>query len=443
MRMEEIPSFLISNGKKEGATDIAVKFEENDETMIRFSNNEITVTKNWREKEVEIFVIAEKGRAETRTGILSTQNLRELIKRLVNTARTSPPAEVYAPLPTGPFEYDYSRLEPSKGAVPPERLIGYVKKAIDSAREAGAEKVAGSLTFSIYKISVQTSGGVYAKEQGTNLEVSVRAFSSELASGHSVSIAREEEGFDPALAGRQAGEIADKALNPMEGQPGRYDVLLGPLVFADLISQLGERASAFLIDAGQSFLADKIGSQIASKELTLHDDPILKGSYGLRIFDDEGVPTRRNTIVEKGKLKTYLHNSTTAKKSGVETTGNAGLLVPTPWNLVIEPGNKKIEDILSTIDRGIYITNSWYLRYQDYSKGDFSTIPRDGMFLIRNGELTNPVRNLRISDNILRIFRNTARISRERQWIKWWEVETPTLTPHALVTDLNLSKSTI
>ncbi len=443
MRMEEIPSFLISNGKREGATDIAVKLDESDETMIRFSNNEITITKNWREKEVEIFVMAEKGRAGTRTGLLSTQNLKKLIKRLVNMAKTSPPAEVYAPLPTGPFKYDYSLLEPSKSIVPPERLIEFVKEAIDSAQEAGAEKVAGSLTSSISEISVQTSGGVYAKEQGTNLEISIRAFSSEVASGHSVSIAREEEGFDPLLAGHQAGEIADKALNPIEGQPGRYDTLLGPLVFADLISQLGERASAFLIDAGQSFLADKIGSQVASKEITLHDDPIFKGSYGLRIFDDEGVPTRKNTIVEKGKLKTYLHNSTTAKKSGVETTGNAGLLVPTPWNLVIESGGKKIEDILSTIDRGIYITNSWYLRYQDYSKGDFSTIPRDGMFLIRNGELTQPVRNLRISDNILRIFRNTAQISRERQWIRWWEVETPTLTPHALVTDLNLSKSTL
>lgn len=443
MRMEDIPEFLISNGKKEGATDIAVKLEESDETMVRFSNNEITVTKNWREQEVEIFVIAEKGRAETRTGLLSIQNLRELIKRLVNMARTSPPAEVYTPLPTGPFEYDYSLLEPSKGAVPPERLIDYVKEAIDSAREAGAEKVAGSLSSSISEISVQTSGGVYAKEQGTNLEISVRAFSSEVASGHSVSIAREEKGFDPALAGHQAGKIADRALNPMEGQPGRYDAFLCPLVFADLVSQLGERASAFLVDAGQSFLADKIGSQVASENLTLHDDPTVKGSYGLRIFDDEGVPTQRNTVVEKGKLRTYLHNSTTAKKSGVETTGNAGLLVPTPWNLVVEPGSKKMEEILSKIDRGIYITNSWYLRYQDYSKGDFSTIPRDGMFLIRKGELTRPVRNLRISDNILRIFQNIVKISREREWIKWWEVETPTLTPHALVTDLNLSRSTL
>jgi PmbA protein len=420
-----------------------VKLEESDETMIRFSNNKITATKNWREQEVDIFVIAEKGRAETRTGLLSTRNLRELVKRLVHMARTSPPAEVYAPLPNGPFEYDYSHIEPTRGEISPETLIAYVKKALDSAREAGAEKVAGSLISSISEISVQTSGGVYAKEKGTTLEISVRAFSSELASGHSVSIARDEKEFDPASAGRLAGETAEKALNPIEGQPGRYEALLGPLVFADLVSQLGERASAFLVDTGQSFLTDKIGTQVASKVLTIHDDPTIKGSYGMRAFDDEGVPTQRNTIVKKGKLKTYLHNSTTAKESGLKTTGNAGLLVPNPWNLVVEPGSKKTEDILSTIDSGIYITNNWYLRYQDYSKGDFSTIPRDGMFLIEGGELAQPVRNLRISDNMLRIFQNTVRVSLERQWIKWWEVETPTLTPHALVTDLNLTKSTM
>ncbi len=279
------------------------------------------------------------------------------------------------------------------------------------------------------------------EEKDSGLEISIRAFCSDLASGHAVSVARDEGEFDPSTAGRQAGEIASISLNPEEAMPGKKDALLGPLVFADLVSQLGDRSSAFFVDAGLSFLAGKIGSQVASDKFTMHDDPTVRDSYGLKISDDEGVPTSRKTVVEKGFLRTYLHNSTTAKKFGVKTTGNAGLLVPHPWNLVVEPGGKRMEEILSSIDQGIYVTNDWYLRYQDYSRGDFSTIPRDGMFIIESGELAKPVRSLRISDNMLRIFHNIVEISSERRWVKWWEVEIPTLTPYALVEDLNFSKS--
>lgn len=441
MKMEQIPPLLISTGEEEGATDVATKLVESNETMIRFSNNEITVTKNWREFEVEFFVMVEKRRAGTTTSLLSAQHLTRLMRKLVHSAKTSPPADVYAPLPSGPFQYNYPVIGRAESDPPPSMLVGYVRDAINAARESGAKRVAGSLVASKHKTVVETSRGIHASEAGTTMEISVRAFCSDVASGHSVSISRDEKGFNPAAAGKQAGEIANISTKPDEGVPGRFDALLGPLVFADLVSELGEKTSAFLADTGQSFLADKIGSRVASENFTLHDDPTAKDSYGLTSFDDEGVPTQRHTLVHRGIFETFLHNSTTAKKFGVKTTGNAGLLFPAPWNLVVEPGSKRLEEILSSIDRGIYVTNDWYLRYQDYSKGDFSTIPRDGMFLIRNGEVEKPLKELRISDNMLRIFRSIAEISVEEQWVKKWEVETPTLAPYALIQDLNFSKS--
>jgi len=173
----------------------------------------------------------------------------------------------------------------------------------------------------------------------------------------------------------------------------------------------------------------------------LVDDPTVVGSFGVKAFDDEGVPTRRNVIIDEGVLKSYLHNSTSAKKFGVETTGNAGLISPHPWNLVIGPGERSFEELLAEIDRGIYVTNDWYLRYQNYRRGDFSTIPRDGMFLVEKGDISSSIRELRISDNMLRIFQNILGLSRSRSWVKWWEVSTPTLTPYALIEGLNFTKS--
>jgi len=288
-----------------------------------------------------------------------------------------------------------------------------------------------------------TSGNVHASQERGTLDISVRAFTSDISSGHSVSISGSEDEFNSSEAGRIAGEIAVAASNPKSGESGRFTALLGPLIFADLISQVGILSSAFLVDIGQSFLVDKVGTQVACEKLSLTDDPTIADSYGARAFDDEGFPTRRNVIIEKGVLKGYLHNSITAKKYDVETTGNAGLISPHPWNLVVESGEKSFDELLAEIDRGIYVTNDWYLRYQNYRRGDFSTIPRDGIFLIRDGFIESSVRELRISDNMLRILKNIRDLSRTRRWIKWWEVNVPTLTPYAVIEDLNFTKSTM
>ncbi len=441
MKLNEIPSHIVNLAKKMGATDVAAKLTEAQRIMIRFSNNEITISKIFLENEVDVFLMIEKHRAATSISTLSLRNIEKAVKNLVRVAKSTPPADTYAPLPQGPFTYNPNLIKAPKIPLNPDTLTSYVESAINGALERGAERAAGTLNALRAKITLATSGDVYASQEIAGLEISIRAFMSEIATGHAVSVASRIEDFKPEEAGMRAGEIAKAAANPKSGEPGKYMALLGPLVFADFVNQVGILSSAFLVDAGQSFLVEKIGSEVASKKFTLVDDPTLPGTLGARAFDDEGVPTRRNLIVENGLLKTYLHNSTTAKKFGVETTGNAGLIVPYPWNLIVEPGNKSFDELLAEVDNGIYVTNDWYLRYQNYRTGDFSTIPRDGMFQIRRGEIEASIRELRISDNMLRILQNIMDLSSSRTWVKWWEVEVPTLTPYALISELNFTKS--
>ena len=443
MRKDEVPSYIVDLALKRGATDVVVKLQDKQHIMIRFSNNKVTVSKYYDESVIDIFLMIKEKRAATTVPLSSTLKLEKTVNNLLKIAKITPPSELYVPLPEGPFSYDPTLLKASRVSLHPDRLIGYVDEAINSALEEGAKKTAGTLNATKEKLILATSGNVHASQESSGLEISIRAFTSEVSSGHFVSISGNEERFNPSEAGRTAGRIAAAALNPKSGKPGRFTALLGPLVFADLISQVGRVSSAFLVDTGQSFLANKIGSQIACDKLSLIDDPTIVDSYGRRAFDDEGVPTRRNIIIEKGILKSYLHNSATAKKYGVETTGNAGLISPHPWNLIVEPGEKSFGELLAEIDYGIYVTNDWYLRYQNYNTGDFSTIPRDGMFLIKNGMLSSSIRELRISDNMLHILKNIQEISKTRTWIRWWEVDVPTLTPYVVVKDLNFTKSTM
>ncbi len=277
----------------------------------------------------------------------------------------------------------------------------------------------------------------------SGIELSLRAFGQGVASGHAVCIATREQDFDPRLTGSEAGSLAKQAANPVEGIAGPCPAILGTMVFADLVQQVGRMASAFHVEAGLSFLAGRLDQPIGSKVLTLVDDATLPGALGTMPFDHEGLPTKRTSIIADGVLRSYLHNTTTAAKAGVESTANAGLIAPQPFNLVVEPGRCSLEDLIGQVDDGIYVTNDWYLRYQDYARGDFSAIPRDAMFAIKDGQIAGSIKELRISDNLPRILSNLRAMGRERRWVKWWEVEIPTLAPAVLIDDVNFTRSSM
>jgi len=88
------------------------------------------------------------------------------------------------------------------------------------------------------------------------------------------------------------------------------------------------------------------------------------------------------------------------------------------------------------------VTNDWYLRYRDVRRGEFSTIPRDGLFLVRHGSIERALKGLRISDNMLRILSSIEDMSAERYPIVWWEVETPVMAPYLLVREVNFTRPT-
>lgn len=411
--------------------------------MIRFSNNQITVSKNGLTVSAEVYVSIKGRRAVQSSTEISSKSIENLVKKAVETAKSSPEPDVYAPLPQGPFKYDKSLLKPSVEEVSYDKLVDYVEAAVNGGLDNGAKRVAGSLVYSRGKTRLTTSGGVEAVAADVGLEVSVRAFAADDATGHFVSVASDSRQFNPYQAGAKAGEIAKMALNPVDGEAGVYEGLLGPMTFAHILEQVGSWASAFYVEGEMSFLTGLLGQQAASTKFSLYDDPTLVDTYGAWPFDDEGLPTRRNVLFEDGVLKTYLHNSTTAKKFNTSSTANAGLIVPHPFNLVCKTGDKPLDKLVSSIDRGIWVTNDWYLRYQNYRTGEFSTIPRDGLFLIKNGSVEKPLKGLRLSDNMLNILKRIRDLGSEGHWIKWWEVEIPTYAPAAVIEQINFTRSAL
>ena len=123
-------------------------------------------------------------------------------------------------------------------------------------------------------------------------------------------------------------------------------------------------------------------------------------------------------------------------------TGNAGLIMQRSSNIVFEKGELE-EGNVKDIEKGLYVTNSWYTRFQNYRTGDFSTIPRDGMFLIKNGKIEKAVKNMRITDNMLNLLNNIERIGKEVKQMKTWEADIPTMSREILIKDVNITKPKI
>jgi PmbA protein len=436
---DEIVAWVAETASKLGADSydaIAVKLHEG---QARFSNNSMTILNELKLYDTSVYLT--KGKKRILGSVSSTERdvVEKLVGRLYSSMISGASEADFAPLPSGPF--NYSNLFELDRDHDQFDHAAYAQRAIDAAISAGASRVAGSLTSQHYKLHLRTSAGVEAADERTSYALNVRAFTDRDASGHSVAVATKASKLNPEDAGRMAGERASSCRSPRQVEPGKYTILFGRTVFANLIEAVGMSASAYNVEAGISFLPSKPGEEVGSRLFSLTDHGQIDGGVDSRSFDDEGVPTKTTRIIREGYLEGLLHNSTTASRFGTSTTGNAGLIQPHPWNLEVSPGDSTIEEMIRETKLGIYVTNNWYTRFQSYKTGEYSTLPRDYAFLIENGQLKYPVAGFRISDSIPRQLKAIRLMNKERSWIQWWEVRVPTLTPDALIDDVTVTRA--
>lgn len=446
MDVEEVSSFIVGDGLRLGADEVAAIAAHSTSRQVRFANNEVTVTKIWDTASAEILLKKDRRVLVASTTDISEEGIRNTLKDLIRTVKVMKTHKNYAPLPEGPFKYQpipnlYDERIPKLG----EKNIYYAKAAINSALESGAERVAGTLLTTESKSALATSKNVDGMREKTTINMVVRCLANGEASGMGITCGTRLGEFNPEKAGREAGRFAKMSSNPISGKSGKYNVVLSRPASAVIFDIVAGMDSAFNVDSGQSCIAERIGKGVAAEELTLYDDPRAAGGLGSTPFDDEGYPTGRTTIIKEGTLRSYLHNSLTSKKYKTKSTANAGWIAPRAWNLVVEAGKVKEDGLLEDVKEGLYVNNITYVRFQDYRRGDFSAVIRDGVFRIEKGELTKAVRGLRLSDNLLHILRNVTVLSKEPEQISHWWMEwgTPSIkTPIVLSTDIGFTVPT-
>jgi PmbA protein len=430
---------IVKKAKALGADEVIAKTTFGRYRQARFSNNQVDITVAWNDYVTDVSLAWKKRVVATQ--IHNFQEVDPSIKRLLELAKVSKENPMFGGFAKGSFRYAKSNAD--KKLQDLDDPSEYVLEAIGAAeKEVGAQIDSGGILFTKFEdVYLVSSEGPVGVDSRSAIELSIRAFSEREASGHGVECSSTLKDFKPSRAGAKAGEIAKLAKNPKVGEEGVYDVIFDPLIFGSLLGVWGSMVSAFSILVQQSVFVNRLGQKVAPENVTLKDNPSTY-SMANRIFDDEGVPTRENVFIDHGVLKTYLHNTSTAKIFKTETTANAGLVAPNAWNIEMNLGDMSRETLFKEVKRGLYLTNTWYTRFQNYAKGDFSTIPRDGIFLIENGEAKQSLKDLRISDNASSLLGNVAGISKERQHVHWWgEADPPSLSPYVLIKDVHITKS--
>ena len=223
---------------------------------------------------------------------------------------------------------------------------------------------------------------------------------------------------NPELVGRTAAARAVRRLGAIKVDTQRVPIIFEPRVSRSLLGNLFDAVDGRAIYREASFLAGKLGEKIADERITLFDDGTIPGLFGSQPFDDEGVPTRRTPVIERGVLKNYLLNTYTARKLGMKTTGNASRGITGNagighGNFFLEPGDKTPDEILRSVKNGFYVTeligSGVNTVTGDYSRGAV------GMW-VRDGELAFPVSEVTIAGTLLEMLNGLAEIGNDLEF---------------------------
>jgi PmbA protein len=267
--------------------------------------------------------------------------------------------------------------------------------------------------------AVATSSGRAVLDHTTDAFMKVICIAPGGRSGYASGTAVAAGALEPERLAERAAAKAAAAGEPAELPPGEYPVVMEPHAVGLLVDLLGDTALNGLAHAeGRSALTGRLGRAVTAAAVNLADSPRAAATLP-RAFDAEGVPKRPIPLIEDGVTRAVVHDRRSAALAGTESTGHATApgghpQGPRPVNLVLAGGGAAdLDELCAPVERGIYVTRLWYANVVRPTETLITAVTRDGTFLIEDGRVTRPLRDLRITDSVLGIL---ARVSALTSW---------------------------
>lgn len=359
---------------------------------------------------------------------LTRAGLAEVAERAVRLAEQAAPdpARALAEPRRAPAE-ELDIFDPTLAEVPPRRKIEFLQEAERRARSADARVRATHLarySDAIGTTALANTNGVAIAYQHSSAFVILALIAGQDGEQQMGAAHTFGHGFEALSQERVARDAVRRSVASLGGRPlptGRATVVMEPEVAAELLANVAAALSGEAVLRGRSIFVGKQGTEVAHRELTLVDQGNLRGGFASAPVDGEGVPTRRTPLIVQGVLRGFLHNLYSARRMGVESTGNArragfrGAPEIGPTNLSLEPGALSPEQLVAQVERGFYVITTRNVGGINPVTGDYS-VGAAGL-AIERGQLAGPVAQVTIAASMLDMLRNLSARADDLRWV--------------------------
>ncbi|MGB2051245.1 MAG: TldD/PmbA family protein [Candidatus Puniceispirillaceae bacterium] len=410
---QDIISKALSAAKQAGADGADVSFIKGGGQDVQVRLGKVESAERAEDYQMGMRVFVGQRSATISSGQLDDKNITQLAERAVAMARHAP-ENPYARLATAEEQaksfpeidlYDDTDFSTDKLT---EIALACEDAALSQAGISNSDGASASAGTS--EVVIGTSTGFNASYKRSNFGFSAVVLAEkdgQMERDYDYSSAVFAEDLEkPELVGQNAAHRTLSRLGGRKPQTGTFPVIFDKRVSRSLAGHVASAINGASIARGTSFLKERMGEQITNAAIHLLDNPLLPRGHGSRLFDGETLPVKERHLVKDGVLQGWLLDLATAAQLNLEPTGNAsrslsGPPSPSVSNFIMEAGGTTLDEFLSDIEQGFYITelmgSSVSLTTGDYSRGASG-------FWIENGKVTWPATEATIAGNLKDIF---------------------------------------
>lgn len=399
-----------------GADGVEVLFVHEWGGLTRFADSAIHQS-TWREDTALRVRVITAGRVGVvATNDFSKDGAAEAARSALELAETAAPDPHFPGLaPPTETPVRANAFDDRTADTTPEQRADVVEQLI--SRCGDGFHAAGAYETSANEAAVVNTEGQFCYALATQATLNTVISGGEGGAGFADVVSSRAADLDPAAAGDRAFAKAKDSQRPRDLDAGRYEVVLEPAAVTTLVaflSYLGFGGRSIL--EGKSCFSGKLGEKLMSEKISMYDDALSPLTLGFP-FDFEGTPKQRVDLVKEGVVLGGVHDRRSAKQAGVESTGHAlpppNPEGPFPLNMFLATGDASVDDMVRSTNRGLFVSRFHYSNIVHPTEAVITGMTRDGTWLVEDGEIKYPVKNLRFTQSIIEALRDVELVGSE------------------------------